>query len=683
MKKLLGLIGCFILVVVAGITFCACGKSDTNAKIVASNSEIELVLGTERETKSVEFELKDYGSGSDQLNFDLEEDDKDIVSISQTYKKNGKTVLEVKGLSRGTARIFVTSLQGSQKFVLTVKVIQPITGLELKTEYTNSLYAIAGKSFSLSQQEIWNFIPSNTNQRDLVFSFVGESQGCEIVDGKLVVSENCTLQSVLVQATSASNPDVTTEFEVKILKPIQVVLQMDGKTVVENVSSDSNEIRNYLEIFPTEKDDSIYPNSKTVTLIVKAGSQNETLKIDKIFGTDLEKFSVLQTGYSYDSARKLHRFVFIIQANSQDAGNVDNITFGVSYNGYNAGESNYVENSVVLNLNSYNKPDSVEVNGQNKSVEIDIFENSINMTNGQLIELTILPGNLKSGENFITIWATDFENLPVSLYRLNATRTGYICVFGYDKNGNAVGNESGTTRWAKIASGTKLYAFINNKYLSNTTNKSAEIYAQASTFCKYFTTDEMSRALTKVTFTINPNAKNVYIANKTDSGEMNVDQSVTTIFAELGKTITQYIAIDPSSFTLSSNSTVKVANGNIATLGKLLYFSKDEDYVYGKFTIIPNKVGSTTIVVTLSDGKTVSFNLVVICPLEELDVTLEDVTYGGTVIESDIVPYKNISDTKVKVNGINDTRQLNKLSIANSGGSGVQLLKNAIPSNAQ
>ncbi len=683
MKKLFSLISCIVIVLVASLTLSACGKSDTNAKIVASNSEIELILGTEQETKSVEFELKDYGSGSDQLNFDLEESEKDIVSISQKYKKNGKTVLEVKGLSRGTARIFVTSLQGSQKFVLTVKVIQPITGLKLKTEYTNSLYAVAGKSLSLSQQEIWNFIPSNTNQRDLVFSFVGESQGCEIVDGKLVVSENCTLQSVLVQATSASNPDVTTEFEVKIFKPIQVVLQMDGKTVVENVSSDSNEILNYLEIFPTEKDDSIYPNSKTVTLIVKAGSQDETLKIDKIFGTDLEKFSVLQTGYSYDSARKLHRFVFIIQANSQDAGNVDNITFGVSYDGYNAGESNYVENSVVLNLNSYNKPDSVEVNGQNKSVEIDIFENSINMTNGQLIELTILPGNLKSGENYITIWAKDFENLPVSLYRLNATRTGYICVFGYDKNGHAVGNESGTTRYAKIASGTKLYAFINNKYLSNTTNKSAEIYAQASTFCKYFTTDEMSRALTKVTFTINPNAKNVFIADKTDSGKMNVDQSATTIFAELGKTITQYIAIDPSSFTLSSNSTVKVANGNIATLGKLLYSSKDEKYVYGKFTIIPNKVGSTTIVVTLSDGKTVSFNLVVICPLEELDVTLEDVTFGGTVIESDIVPYKNISDTKVKVNEIGVTRQLNKLSIANSGGSGVQLLRNAIPANAQ
>lgn len=682
MKKLLGLIGCFILVVVAGITFCACGKSDTNAKIVASNSEIELILGTEQETKSVEFELKDYGSGSDQLNFSLEENEKDIVSISQTYKKNGKTILTVKGLSRGTARIFVTSLQGSQKFVLTVKVIQPITGLELKTEYTNSLYAVAGKSLSLSQQEIWNFIPSNTNQRDLIFSFVGESQGCEIVDGKLVVSENCTLQSVLVQATSASNPDVATEFEVKILKPIQVVLQIDGKTVVENVSSDSNEILNYIEIFPTEKDDSIYPNSKTVTLIVKAGSQDETLKIDKIFGTDLEKFSVLQTGYSYDSARKLHRFVFIIQANSQDAGNVDNITFGVSYNGYNAGESNYVENSVVLNLNSYNKPDSVEVNGQNKSVEIDIFENSINMTNGQLIELTILPGNLKSGENYITIWAKDFENLPVSLYRLNATRTGYICVFGYDKNGHAVGNESGITRYATIASGTKLYAFINDKYLSNTSNKSAEIYVQASTFCD-FTANEMSRALTKVTFTINPNAKNVFIADKTDSGEMEVRQSETTIFAELGKTITQYIAIDPSSFTLSSNSTVKVANGSVATLGKLLYFSKDEDYVYGKFTIIPNKVGSTTIVVALSDGKTVNFNLVVICPLEELEVTLEDVTYGGTVIESDIIPYKNISDTIIKINGVEIPRQLNKLSIANSGGSGVQLLKNAIPSNAQ
>ena len=327
-----------------------------------------------------------------------------------------------------------------------------------------------------------------------------------------------------------------------------------------------------MEIFPTEKDESIYPNSKTVTLIVKAGSQDETLKIDKVFGTDLDKFSVLQTGYSYDSALKLHRYIFLIQANSQEAGNIDNVKFTVSYNGYNAGESNYVENSVVLNLYSYNKPDSVEVNGANKSVEIDIFENSINLTNGQMVEFSILPGNLKSGENYITIWAKDFENLPVSLYRLNATRTGYICVFGYDKNGNAVGNENGTIRYATISSGTKLYAFINSKYLSNVTNKSAQIYAQASAFCD-FTATETSRALTNITFTINPNAKNVFIADKTESG-LEVKQSETTIFVEYGKTITQYIAIDPASFTIGANSSVKIANGNIATIGTLSYYAR-------------------------------------------------------------------------------------------------------------
>ncbi len=680
MKKILGFIGCFVLVVIASMTLYACGESDKKAQITASNSEIELVLGTDQETKSVEFELKNFGNGSDQLNFSLEDNEKDFVSISPTPKKNGKTVLEVKGLSRGTAHIFVTSLQGSQKFVLTVKVIQPITGIELKNEYANSLYVVAGRTLSLSQQTIWNFIPSDTNQRDLDFSFVGESQGCEIIDGNLVVSDSCSLQSVTLQAVSSSNSEISTEFEVKILKPIQVVLSMDGKTVVENVSS-SSEIQNYLEIFPTEKDESIYPNSKTVTLIVKAGSQDETLKIDKVFGTDLDKFSVLQTGYSYDSALKLHRYIFLIQANSQEAGNIDNVKFTVSYNGYNAGESNYVENSVVLNLYSYNKPDSVEVNGANKSVEIDIFENSINLTNGQMVEFSILPGNLKSGENYITIWAKDFENLPVSLYRLNATRTGYICVFGYDKNGNAVGNENGTIRYATISSGTKLYAFINSKYLLNVTNKSAQIYAQASAFCD-FTATETSRALTNITFTINPNAKNVFIADKTESG-LEVKQSETTIFAEYGKTITQYIAIDPASFTIGANSSVKIANGNIATIGTLSYYAKDENYVYGKFTIIPNKVGSTTLTVSLSDGKTVNFSLVVICPLEELEIDLEDVTYGGTVIESDIVPYKNISDTVVKINGIEVTRQLNKLSIANSGGSGVQLIKKAVPSNAQ
>ena len=682
MRKFLGIVCSLVLILVAGVTFAACGKQDAKVSISASELEIELVIGTEKQSKDVEFLVENFGNGSGQVNFSVEENEKNIVSLESSYLNNGKTKLTVTGLKRGTARIVATSLQGSAKVVLTVKVVQPITGLKLKNEYVNKLYAITGESLNLAQEEIWNFMPSETNQRDLVFSIIGNSQGCEIQDGKLVVASNCVLSSVTIRATSAFNSEISAEFEVKILNPIEVVMQIDGKRVVENVENSSSQILNFIEIFPRELDGSIYPNSKEVVLAVKAGNETETLNIDKVFFSTEEKFSVQQTAYSYDAASKIHIYKFLIQANSNDAGKIDAVSFKVSYEGFKAGQDDYSVSSVKLNLSSYNKPISVEVNGESGTTEIDVFENSINFSNGKLIEISLLPGNIKPSENTITIWAEDFSNLPISLYKLNATRTGYVCVFGFDQKGNAVGAVQNGIRYATISSGTKLYAFINSNYNSLVgTNKTARMFAQATDFCN-FTVDSTSRALTTMNFVINPNAKSISLAEMNDENILTRVES-TTIFVEIGKKVTKYIAIDPNTFTIGSNSVIKIANSKIATIGQLIEFASDENYTYGKFEIEATRVGSSTLTVVLSDGKTKEFKIVVVSPLEKLDMNLEDITFGGTVIESDIVPYKNITDTEVVVGENNAFVALNKLSIANSGGSGIQLIKTPTPSTAQ
>lgn len=682
MRKFLGIVCSLVLILVAGVTFAACGNQDAKVSISASESEIELVIGTEAQSKDVEFLVENFGNGSGQVNFSVEENEKNIVSLESSYLNNGKTKLTVTGLKRGTARIVATSLQGSAKVVLTVKVVQPITGLELKNEFVNKLYAITGESLNLAQEEIWNFMPSETNQRDLVFSIIGNSQGCEIQDGKLIVANNCALSSVTIRATSAFNSEISAEFEVKILNPIEVVMQIDGKRVVENVENSSSQILNFVEIFPRELDGSVYPNSKEVILVVRAGIESEALNIEKVFSSTEEKFSVQQTAYSYDAASKIHIYKFLIQANSNDAGKIDAVSFKVSYEGFKAGQDDYSVNSVKLNLSSYNKPISVEVNGESGTTEIDVFENSINFSNGKLIEISLLPGNIKPSENTVTIWAEDFSNLPISLYRLNSTRTGYVCVFGFDQKGNVVGAVQNGIRYATIPSGTKLYAFINSNYNSLVgTNKTARMFAQATDFCN-FTVDSTSRALTTMNFVINPNAKSISLAEMNDENILTRVES-TTIFVEIGKKVTKYIAIDPNTFTIGSNSVIKIANSKIATIGQLIEFASDENYTYGKFEIEATRVGSSTLTVVLSDGKTKEFNIVVVSPLEKLEMNLENITFGGNVIESDIVPYKNITDTEVVVGENNAFVALNKLSIANSGGSGIQLIKTPTPSTAQ
>ncbi len=680
MKKFLGIVSCLVLILVAGVTFAACGSSSPNITISSNVTELEIVLGSGEETKTVEFNVEGYGNGSGQLTFSVEEQELNTISCTPTYQGNGRTTLTITGKNRGTATITATSMQGSVSYVITVKVVQPITGLNQADEFKDKLYVISGSSLNLSQEKIWNYSPSNTNQRDLVFSFVGESQGCRIEDGNLVVDQDCGLSSVTIRAESAFNSSVYCEIPVTILSPIEVVAQTNGKTIVESVTDPNSQVSNFFEIFPRETE---YQNSLTVTLIISAGNEKQALNVEAVFSSGEEKFAAPQTGYYFDRASQTHRYTFLIQANSQDAGKIDSLTFRVSYSGYAAGESDYSSDSIALNVSSYNKALQVDVNGQTGRVEIDVFESSINLVDGEILEISLLPGNLKQDQNYIILWAEDFENLPISLYKLDSTRRNYICVFGYDQNGNAVGSVENGIRYAKIQSGTKLYAFINNNYEGLTgTNKQSTIYAQAVEFWN----SEISaneRAFTSIDFVINPNAKDIFLAQPNDQGVLEADKDNKTIFIELGETEIAYIAVDPSTFTIGANSVVTIANESLAEIGELVEHAVSEDYVFARFEIVANKVGSTTLTVTLSDGKQVDFNLVVISPLEELEMGLESVVVGETEIGSDIVPYRHLPDTTVIVGETTPFIALNKLSISNNGGAGIRLTKNATPETAQ
>ena len=67
MKKFLGIVGCLVLILVAGVTFAACGSSSPNITISSNVTELEIVLGSGEETKTVEFNVEGYGNGSGQL----------------------------------------------------------------------------------------------------------------------------------------------------------------------------------------------------------------------------------------------------------------------------------------------------------------------------------------------------------------------------------------------------------------------------------------------------------------------------------------------------------------------------------------------------------------------------------------------------------------------------------------
>ena len=656
MRKLLGIISCFVLILVGGFVFAACGSQSTNLSVSANKTEINLVIGEESETQEVEFVVEGFGKGSGQLNFSVEEQEKNYVSFSSNYKGDGKTTLTVIGLSRGTATIVATSLQGNKTCVLKVNVIQPLESLNMQTDYAGKLYVIKGEAggLKLNQNNFWNFVPVNTNQTGLNFSFIGASEGCLIENGILRVEENCSLSEVTIKATSTANSSISVEFVVKILSKIKVVTKIDGVTV------SGAEGNNFIEIYQNELNLTNYPNSKEIVLEIIA-QENESLKIEpKLQDGDFDVSLINKNGNS---------FTYLVQANSVESGKIDKVEFVVSYANFNSGESNHKVKSEEINISSYNLPQVVNVNGESGEVEIELFEKNVNLGDAFEIQFSVLPTNLKNEAKEITIWAKDFANLPFALYKMNETRTGYDLVFGTNAGET-------TNQRVVVSSGTKLFAVVNENYSSE--NKTAIIYSQSSIFYTGDTID--ARAITTINFAINENAKGIYLAGM-NNGVLEKNSN-ETIFVELGEQITQYFAIDPNTFVLTQASTVKVVNTSVAQVSKIEKHGTGTDYVFGKFTVTSKKVGTTKIVITLSDGLSKEFNLVVVSSLEELEIKLGETVANGEIVESDIIPNKSITDTVVKGDGSDAVVALNELTIANTG-SGIQLIKTAKPSTAQ
>jgi hypothetical protein len=673
MKKFLKILS-LSLILMMGLFLYACGAATVTPFISLENAYIELRIGEEgNETKSITITLSDYGSGSAQLNFST--DNEGLIEFSSEYIGGGKTKLTVTGKEPGTAIINVRSLQGGATKTVTVKVIQPIEGLSLKNDYIGKLYGIKGSTLDLKTIDFYNFTPSKTNEKDLIFEIKTLNSGCTLNNGVLTIGGTTNLDKIIISAKSKSKNDLVIDFEVKILKPVEAKLEVgyinDPLREVDNNPSNS-----YLKIYPSDIDRSTVRAVLTIT----AGTQSETLAIRQIFNSSTGQFLVSQTNYQFNNGK--HIYTFEIQANSFDAGKIDSLIFEIFYENYTIGANNYNVKTNKLNINSYNSPSSIKVNNQTGEAEIEVFENSSNLTNGRLIEFTVLPGFLESGADKIRIWANgDLSQAPISLYTLNATRTAYNPVFGYNAANNKIEctnkdyQENNQVPYYETTSGAKLYAFVNPKY-NSTTNKTATFYVQSSLYYNNGITTGSDKALTQMNFVVNPNAQNIYLADY-ENNKFDINYG-TTINLRLGETITQYIAIDPATFILGSSSTVRLQNNNLAILGELRTDSRDNNFVYGKFTIQATKLGSTILTIALSDGKTKTITLNIVSVLEELDINIEDLTDN---IESDIVAFANIEHTKIIVGGDNEVI-LNKISIANSGSS-IQFLKNATPSNAQ
>ena len=671
----------FLILILCGVVFAACGNTSSTPILSSSENNVELIIGTD-ESKSFDVTLSNYGNGSDSVRVESYENNK-IIELSTQKIGDGKTRVTLKPLYPGNATIKVSSITHNAKPIeISVKVILPVGDIEFNKDLENSIYVIKGESVDFENLDLINYLPISTgdsnldgvktNQIGVTYTLenVLTTDGVQLENGKLVVSSDCALSEVEVRATSIYNAEISKTFKVKILNPISSTVYIDGNKVFENGNLVDGSGNSYaFELYPRESD--ITLSQKDVLLFVKAGSEAEVIKVEKIF--DESKYSVELKSLTYEDG--VFKYTYTISA--LNAGYLENISFKISYKDYTYGENekDYYVESGNLSVATYNLPNSVLVNGNSSTdsgLDILVFENIATISKGTLLEFTLSPSNLAPEYETIRLWAASYANCPISFYKLNSTRTSYELVYGYPRDAKdgsqfvCTGIDQNGNAYFDMPIGTKLYV-VKNQMFDKVDNTNATLFASSLNFYNL----GLGRSKSQLNVKINPGASSVDRAEYDGTNFTIINSNI--IVTEVIDSVELYLAIAPQNFDIGTSSIVKLKNSNIADVSELKVISKDENYVYVKFTLTPKKLGATKLTVYLCDGFEKEFELKVISTLDNIDITVSDETES-------IVDYKETLTGKVNEA---DANSVTVQKLAFKSGTSIQLAKTAYPISAE
>lgn len=671
----------FLILILCGVVFAACGNTSSTPILSSSENNVELIIGTD-ESKSFDVTLSNYGNGSDSVRVESYENNK-IIELSTQKIGDGKTRVTLKPLYPGNATIKVSSITHNAKPIeISVKVILPVGDIEFNKDLENSIYVIKGESVDFENLDLINYLPISTedpnldgvktNQIGVTYTLenVLTTDGVQLENGKLVVSSDCALSEVEVRVTSIYNAEISKTFKVKILNPISSTVYIDGNKVFENGNLVDGSGNSYaFELYPRESD--ITVSQKDVLLFVKAGSEAEVIKVEKIF--DESKYSVELKSLTYEDG--VFKYTYTISA--LNAGYLENISFKISYKDYTYGENekDYYVESGNLSVATYNLPNSVLVNGNSSTesgLDILVFENIATISKGTLLEFTLSPSNLAPEYETIRLWAASYANCPISFYKLNSTRTSYELVYGYPRDAKdgsqfvCTGIDQNGNAYFDMPIGTKLYV-VKNQMFDKVDNTNATLFASSLNFYNL----GLERSKIQLNVKVNPGASSVDRAEYDGTNFTIINSNI--IVTEFIDSVELYLAIAPQNFDIGTSSIVKLKNSNIADVSELKVISKDDNYVYVKFTLTPKKLGATKLTVYLCDGFEKEFELKVISTLDNIDITVSDETES-------IVDYKETLTGKI--NEI-DENSVTVQKLAFKSGTSIQLAKTAYPISAE
>lgn len=333
-----------------------------------------------------------------------------------------------------TSEIVFKTAEGEKKCSVTVQIVIEITNLFINSNY--SPYVVAdGKYYSINTDKAFNFEPSNTTQKGIVYSLVDETlkerYGIEVLsDGRMKVerlidNNGQGLSSFEVKATSENNANLTQTISVDVLKALTLE---DFSIITNGANSDlatryyqfSNE--NYENLTDAEKERYATENFEFLKQNGIVLSSNDDKKKTSLFqvvvnatsGLVKENLNISLEKYILNNAT-IDRNTFVISALNP---NVDYLTLNISY-------KNYEDYKLSLTLPVDVKENATEmfINSSEKTTyEIfDYYENHI----GQPFKVNIGKSNAYDKTFKVSIGKNDFAKLVLTYNGISMTNNDF------------------------------------------------------------------------------------------------------------------------------------------------------------------------------------------------------------------------------------------------------------------
>lgn len=230
-----------MLVSLSGMLFgCADKYSDMKIETDLDSNQIELFLGddlTETQKSSITFNASVSGVGANVstiLKYNLSGNN--LVTIDFVNNQaTGKTEITLNALNFGQTNLTLLTEEGGKTLDISLKVTSPIKSLENNTESGYKPFAVAGQTTKINTAKAITYLPASTTQREIQYSIVGSYSGVEVLaDGTIIADENASSGTFKVKATSLHDSGISTEFDVKVLQPINnIVVEHNGQELTE------------------------------------------------------------------------------------------------------------------------------------------------------------------------------------------------------------------------------------------------------------------------------------------------------------------------------------------------------------------------------------------------------------------------------------------------------------------